>query len=427
MKSQGSFHLRGDFFSKGDPFFLWRQPAEAFRIKIVGGRIQEWGQIDAVEMANLDQMACFANDGLRSFHTDFSQDPAKVLTHSGKEVLELPDRKFKVPGDKSFQAMFIGLFFCFDLGGYAHMAGIHLAFPANRTANGHHGECPESDPVGAKTHDFQDICGGLETPIGPYFNLVPEAGIKKGPMNFRDSNFHRQSHIAKSVHPGGAGSAIEPADGDDIRSGFGDTDADGADSRDDRHLDCNPDLRIGAFQFGDKLGKVFDGVKVVVIGGRDEIDPHRGFSGICHFGGNLLSRKMPSFSRLGSLSDLDFHKVGRIQKGDIDAEAAGCDLLSPTLGVFSDQLENFSALSIETDDVHLLGSLRVGPVGDLSLGAEGHGADDEGVGLVEDGDIDAVGGDGGSMGNEVKQVADGNGVLRLDRRQLFLIFDIGFV
>ena len=128
----------------------------------------------------------------------------------------------------------------------------------------------------------------------------------------------------------------------------------------------------------------------MVVRGRDEVHPLIGAPGPGNLLGDLAPGQVAPLSGLCPLADLDLKESRRVEQTDVDPESSRSDLLSAALGVLADHVSDLAALPVEREDSQLLGGFGIGPVGDLSLGAEAHGADDKGVILVEDRDIDPL-------------------------------------
>ena len=105
--------------------------------------------------------------------------------------------------------------------------------------------------------------------------------------------------------------------------------------------------------------RIFNGIKIVIVAGRNQADAGCGTA----YRGNLLSDfvagEMTAFAGFRALTDLDLDIIGGIEKGNIDAKAARCDLLPAIARVPAEQVMNFAAFSVHADDIKQVRRLGV--------------------------------------------------------------------
>ena len=154
-----------------------------------------------------------------------------------------------------------------DLGGDPDVAGVELAPAADRASQGDHRQGAERHPVGAHAVELHDVVGVAVAAVGPDLDPVADAGLHQGAVHGSGPDVGGKPDVAQGVLAGGAGAALEARQGDDVRAGLGDAEADRADVRDDRDLDGYPEVRVDRLQLVDQLGEVLDRVEIVVVGG----------------------------------------------------------------------------------------------------------------------------------------------------------------
>ena len=111
-----------------------------------------------------------------------------------------------------------------------------------------------------------------------------------------------------------------------ISVGFRYAGGNGADARAGDKLHTNPRLRVDLLQVVDQLGKIFDGVDIVMRWRRDE---HHAFGRMAkggNLGGNLKAGELPAFAGLRALCHFNFDLAALIQVFRSNTEASRCDL-----------------------------------------------------------------------------------------------------
>ena len=112
-----------------------------------------------------------------------------------------------------------------------------------------------------------------------------------------------------------------------IGLGLGDTGRNGTDPDFGNQLDRNSGTWIDVFQIMNQLRQIFNGIDIVMRRRRDQTDPRNGKTHAGNILGNLSSRQLPSFTRLGALCHLDLDFIRGIQIFGRHAEPAGSHLL----------------------------------------------------------------------------------------------------
>src|SRR5439155_13133581 len=85
---------------------------------------------------------------------------------------------------------------------------------------------------------------------------------------------------------------------------------------------------------------------------RDEVDARSRIARERDLHRDLLRRKMPTLTRLGTLADLDLEVVGRIREEGGHAEASGCDLLAAIVRIPPDEIGQLAALTVDAEEIH---------------------------------------------------------------------------
>lgn len=201
---------------------------------------------------------------------------------------------------------------------------------------------------------------------------MTQAGLSESVLSFDDADLSRQSHVLKRVLAGSAGAAVVASQVDDVGASLGDADGNDTDAWHNRHLDRHPGLGVGRFQLLDELRQVLDGINIVVVGRRDEVNAWPGVTSGRHFDRYLASGEMAAFAWLGPLAYLELQQVRRVDQVYIYPKAAGGDLLAAIVGVFAHQILDLAPFAVERDHIQPVGGLSVGTEGDFALRTKGH-------------------------------------------------------
>src|SRR5258708_10081899 len=120
----------------------------------------------------------------------------------------------------------------------------------------------------------------------------------------------------------GAVTAVVPADGYDIRAGFGNARGDQTDAGAGDELHADARLRIDSTQIVNELREIFDAVNVVVRRRRNQRSAGRGVANARDILGDFARGKLPAFAGLGALRHFDFELLGADEIFGGDAKAA---------------------------------------------------------------------------------------------------------
>src|SRR5260221_539441 len=118
-----------------------------------------------------------------------------------------------------------------------------------------------------------------------------------------------------------------PADGYDIRAGFGNARGDHTDAGAGDELDADACTWIDSAQIVNELREVFDAVNVVVRRRRNQRSAGRRVANARDVFGDFARGKLPAFAGLGALRHFDFELFGADEIFGGDAEAARGHLL----------------------------------------------------------------------------------------------------
>src|SRR5689334_8972390 len=146
-----------------------------------------------------------------------------------------------------------------------------------------------------------------------------------------------------------ARAAVVARNGDDVGARLGDAGRDGAEVRDGRNLDRNLRARVDRLQLLDDLREVFDGVDVVVVRRRDEVDAGRRVARLGDARRHLEAGQQPALARLRALANLNLKQVARVEQARVDAEPPRGDLLPAVLAVAAEHVGYLAALAVDTD------------------------------------------------------------------------------
>ena len=306
----------------------------------------------------------------------------------------------------------------FALGGDADGAGVEVALAGHFAAEGDEGGGAEAVAFRAEQGGDDDVAAGVEAAVGAEHDAAAEAVDDERFVGFLDAEFPGSAGVLDGGEGGSAGAAVRAGDVDDVGVGLGDAGGDGADALAGDEFDADAGVGVGDLEVVDQLGEVFDGVDVVVGGRGDEFDAGGGVAQEGDVGGDFVAGELAALAGLGALGDLDFDFGGTVEVGGGDAEAAGGDLLDSGVGVVlvaaravaARVFAAFAGVGERADFVHGAGDVLVG------FGAEraerhGAGAEAGGDGVVV---FDVFDGDGGAVGLEVDEVAEGGGLAAVD-------------
>ena len=258
-------------------------------------------------------------------------------------------------------------------------AGVQMADAHHDAAQCNERRGGEAELLSTQKRGDDDVTAGFHLAVRFDDDTAAQIVEDEGLMGFGEAEFPWQASVFHGGLRGGAGAAVETGNEHHIRVCLGHTGSDGADADfgDELHADACSTVRI--LQVVDELGKILDGVDVMMRRWRDEADTRRGAA---HLGDpriHLRARKLAAFTGLGTLGhlDLDFACLGEVEAGD--TETTGCHLLDGTVlrvtlligpGVAFFIFTAFTGVRLTADAVHGDGEGFVRLFGD---GAIAHG------------------------------------------------------
>src|SRR5258708_523836 len=125
-------------------------------------------------------------------------------------------------------------------------------------------------------------------------------------MRFAQPNFPRETGVLDGGQRRRAGTAVVPADGDDVRARLGYARGNDADARAGNEFDANARARIHGAQVMDQLREVFDAVNVVMRRRRNQRGAWRGVPDSRDVFADFLGGQLAALAGLRALRHLDF-------------------------------------------------------------------------------------------------------------------------
>ena len=150
-------------------------------------------------------------------------------------------------------------------------------------------------------------------------------------MGFGKAEFPRQAGMFDGSLWRSTSATVESRDQHHVSVGFGHTRGDGSNADFADEFDANACGTVGVFQVVNELSKVLDRVNVMVWRRGNESHTWCRVTGFGDPRINFSTRKLATFTGLGTLCELDlqFAGLGEIEAGH--AETTGCDLLDRTV------------------------------------------------------------------------------------------------
>ena len=213
------------------------------------------------------------------------------------------------------------------LRGHAHRTGVEVAFAHHDAAFDHQRRGGESELIGAQNCTDHHIAAGLHLAVGLQAHAPAQTVEHQGLLGLGQTQLPGRSGVLDRGPGRCAGAAVVTGDGDVIGLRFGHTRGHRADTHFRHQLDRDRCPRIAVFEIVDQLGKVFDGVDVVMRRRRDQADAGHRKTQPGNVVGHLVAGQLPALAGLGALGHLDLDLVGTDQVFGGDTEAAGGDLL----------------------------------------------------------------------------------------------------
>src|SRR5260370_622354 len=292
-----------------------------------------------------------------------------------------------------------------------------MALPSHDASDGEERSGAKTKFVGAENRGKDDVAGEFQASVHAERESRTEARANQCVMCFAQTNFPRKTGVFDGGQRRGAGSAVVPADGDDVGARFGNARSDDADSGTGYKLYADAGARVHGAKVVDQVSEVLDAVNIVVWRRRNQRRAWGGVADARDVFADLLRGQLAAFARFRALGHFDFKFLGVDEIIGGDSEAAGGDLLDFVgrggleaigLGIFA----AFAGIAAATELIH---REREGAVGFRAEGAKRHGLGGEALDHGFEG-LDFVEWDG-RVWNGVEQIAQKDGTLLL--RQFF--------
>ena len=376
-------------------------------------------------MGGLLEQVVAAHQILRALVAHLGDQSADLLAHRGEEARAVLGRGVDCLRGELLEAVLLSRLGRLDLRGDADVTGVELTAAADRAAQRDHRQGAEADPVGPHAEQLHDVVRVAVAAVGPDLDAVADARLHQRLVHQARADVGRQADVAQRVLAGGAGTALEARQRDDVGPGLGDAQADRPDVGDHRDLYRDAQVGVDRLQLVDQLGQVLDRVQVVVVGGRDQVRARGRVTGGRDLLGHLLAGQVAALAGLGPLADLDLGNVGGVEHLGRDAESARGDLLSAPLPVAAVHVVDLAALAVDAEDVGRLRGLGVGAEGWLGLRAEAHRRDHDRVVVLAGARVDPRRVDRLAVGGELHHVAHRDRALHLELAHLLGVVLVG--
>ncbi len=150
------------------------------------------------------------------------------------------------------------------LGCHAHRAGVQVALAHHDAPDGHQGDGAEAVLLGAQKGGDHDVPARPHLPVRLDADPVAKPVHHQGLLGVREADLPGNARVLDRGDRRIARSPVVAGNQDHVGLALGNSRGDGAHPhfRDKLHRD--PRVRVGALQVVDELGKVLDGVDVVV-------------------------------------------------------------------------------------------------------------------------------------------------------------------
>ena len=217
------------------------------------------------------------------------------------------------------------------LGGNARRAGVEVALAGHVATDGDDRTGTEPIFLGTKQGSHDDVSTGLHAPIGTEPHPSSQSVENENLLRFGQAHFPRASGVLDARQRTCSGAPVVAGDKDVIGVCLGNPRGNRAYTRlrDELYSDLGP--WIGRFEVVDQLGKVLDGVDVVVWWRTDQRDPGDGVAQAGNEGCDLGGRDLSALTGLGPLCHLDLEFFCLLEIFGCHAEASTRHLLD--LGV----------------------------------------------------------------------------------------------
>ena len=292
-----------------DRLLIGNRKVDRLQIEVLLQGRDQLAEVERVVVRDLLEQVVAADEVLGALIAELGGQPAHLLAHRREEAGAVLGRARNLLGRELLQSVLSRLLGRLDLGGDADVTCVELTAAADRAAERDHRQRAEADPVGAHADQLDDVVGVAITAVRPDLDAVSDPRLHQRPVYEAGADVRWQTDVAQGVLARGAGSALEAREGDDVRAGLGDPEADRADVRHHGDLDRDAQVGVDRLQLVDQLGEVLDRVEVVVVGGRDQVGARCRVSRRRDLFGDLLARQVATLTGLGALPDLDLGDV----------------------------------------------------------------------------------------------------------------------
>ena len=166
-------------------------------------------------------------------------------------------------------------------------------------------------------------------------HLITQAIHHQSLLCLGKTNLWRDTSKAHTAGRTCASAALSARDDDEISLCLSYTGGDSAHTALSYELHAYRCCRVDILEIKDELGKVFDGIDVMMRWRRDESDARNSVTSLGNDFIDLESRQLSALTRLSTLSYFDLKFLGIDKVFRCDAEASGCYLLGLTAEAYA--------------------------------------------------------------------------------------------
>ena len=264
--------------------------------------------------ANLCQQIGAANDVIKTARANLCQNLAHFL---------------RVEGDKIDNLICIACEFraqAFILRANAHGAGVRLALTHHDASHGN--QCSRADTIFFGPHHgcHDNVTTCAQATIGAQGDAVAQVVHRQDLMRLCQAHLPWQTRIFNRGRGASTRATIMARDQDDIRLCLSDTRRNRANARRGHQFHGHFGAWVDLLEIIDQLRQILDGIDVVMRWRRDQRHAFgrmtQARNQICH----LHARQLTTFTRLGTLCNLDFQLLAMVQIFRCNTKATRCDL-----------------------------------------------------------------------------------------------------
>ena len=215
----------------------------------------------------------------------------------------------------------------FTLGRNTNRAVVRVANARHDTTRGNHRNSTEAVLIRSHERSLDDVKTRSAATVRAQNDAFAETILDKSSVRLNETHLQRTTAVLDGRQRRRTSTTITTRNLNDIGVRLGDTRCDSTDASLSHELHGHLGLLIDHVQIVDELREILNGVNVVVRRRRNERDTSLGASKPSNVRRNLLTRKLTTFTRLGTLRNLNFSLVGRHQERGGDTEAARGNLL----------------------------------------------------------------------------------------------------